>query len=60
VVEEEVEVESEEEEVFEVDIKGKMYYTSNIENGAIYEIDAEGNPCDEVGSFQNSIPIFSK
>jgi len=54
-VQEEEEEEEEEEEVFEVTINGKTYYTNDEGNGAIYEIDDEGDVGDEIGSFSNFV-----
>jgi hypothetical protein len=62
---EEVEVEEteeteEEEGVYEVQIKGKRYYTTNEINGTIYAILADDEIGDEVGSFENGKPLFRK
>ena len=56
--EEEVEVEDEE-EVFEVTIKGNTYYTSDAQNGEIYAIDEEGDPGDQIGMFKSGIAKFA-
>jgi flagellar biosynthesis GTPase FlhF len=47
-----------EEEVFEVQIKGKRYYTTDITNGAIYEILENDDPGNEVGKFINGKAKF--
>jgi len=58
---EEVEVDEEdEEEVEEVSIQGKMYYTTNKENGLIYDIDDNGDISIEVGKFNKGKPKFYK
>lgn len=65
VVSEEVEevsvaVEEEEEEgVYEVTINGEVYYTTDQENGVIYNSDDNGDPGDEVGNFVNGEAVFS-
>ena len=57
--------EEEEEELFEVDITIpgttdlKTYYTSDIKNGVIYEIDDDDEPGDEVGCFKNGHATFN-
>jgi hypothetical protein len=48
------------EEVFEIDIFGKTYYTNNATNGDIYSVDENGDPGDEVGKFVNGIATFAK
>jgi hypothetical protein len=64
--EEEVEEEEEEEagesdeEVFEVTIKGKAYYTTNATNGIIYAIENDESVGDEIGVFENGKAIFNK
>jgi len=62
VEEEEAEEEEEEEgeEVYEVTIKGKTYYTTNESNGTIYSIDVNGELDSEVGKFVNGAPVFNK
>ena len=58
---EEVDVDEEdEEEVEEVTIQEKMYYTTNKENGLIYGIDEDGEISVEVGKFNNGKPKFYK
>ena len=61
-VEEETEETEEEEEegVYEIEIKGKRYYTTNEINGTIYAILADDEIGDEVGSFENGKPLFRK
>ena len=48
----------EEEEVYEMKIKGKSYYVSNEKNGKIYGIDENGDVADEVGKMVNGKAIF--
>ena len=48
------------EEVFEIDIFGKTYYTNNATNGDIYSVDESGDPGDEVGKFVKGIATFTK
>ena len=60
---EEEEVEEEEdadEEVYEVIIKGKTYYTSNEKSGIIYGVDENGDVSLEVGVYKDGKPIFKK
>ena len=59
--EEEVEVEAEEEaeeEVFEIFINNKQYYTTNSDCGIIYDVDEAGEINMEVGKFENGIVKF--
>jgi YHS domain-containing protein len=49
-----------EEEVFEVTIHGKKYYTSNETDGIIYSITDEGEIGDEVGNFVKGVAIMKK
>ena len=53
--EEIVEVVEEEEEtgVYEIEINGKRYYTTNEQDGIVYEIDGEDDVGDEIGKFVN-------
>ena len=57
VVEEEVEEEEDEEEeeeaVYEVEIKGKLYYTTDEKNGDVYEIADDEDIGDCIGKFVN-------
>lgn len=55
----EEEEEEENEEVFEITIKNKTYFTTSETNGIIYESDASGDPGDEIGVFKNGIPHFN-
>ena len=57
--EEEEEEEEQEVEVVEVDIKGKMYFTTNETSGIIYECLADGDVGDEIGKFVNGKPVFN-
>ena len=52
-------VEVEDEEVKEVVINGKIYYTSNETNGTIYDVDENGDISLEVGVFVNGRPKFN-
>ena len=54
-----VEAAEEEEEVYEVCIKGKTYYTSNEKSGVIYGIDSNGDVSLEVGVYKDGKPIFN-
>ena len=45
-----------EEEVFEVTIRGKTYFTADAKNGEIYSMDSDGDVGDEVGKFVNGKP----
>ena len=53
--EEEQEEEQEEAEVYEITIKGKKYFTTDEQNGDIYEMDKDGDVGEQVGSFVNGI-----
>ncbi len=56
---EEVEVEGEEEEdVYEIEIKGKTYYVSNEKNSVIYAADENGEITIEAGKYVNGKPVF--
>ena len=58
--EQEQEQEQEEEvEVVEVEIKGKMYFTTNETSGIIYECLADGDIGDEIGKFVKGKPVFN-
>jgi hypothetical protein len=46
------------EEVYEVTIKGKSYYTSNEKNGTIYGLDENGDVSLEVGVYKAGKPTF--
>ena len=54
VVTESINVE-EEEDVYEITIRGKKYYATNEKNGTIYAIDKDGEVGPEVGKFVNGI-----
>jgi hypothetical protein len=54
----EVEEEEEEEELFEVEIDGVDYYTSNEVSGLIYEKKADGEVGEELGYFEDGEPGF--
>jgi hypothetical protein len=49
-----------EDEVFEIQISGKAYYTTNEINGAIYAVDENEDVGDEVGKFKEGKPTFYK
>ena len=49
---------NEDEEVFEIEINGVNYFTTNEKSGIIYASDENSDPGDEVGIFQNGTPIF--
>jgi cobalamin biosynthesis protein CobT len=51
----EEEAEEEEAEVYEITIKGKKYFTTDEQNGDIYEMDKDGDVGEQVGSFVNGI-----
>jgi hypothetical protein len=57
---EEEQEEEEEVEVVEVEIKGKMYFTTNETSGIIYECLADGDIGDEIGKFVKGKPVFNK
>tara|TARA_B100000035_G_scaffold313678_1_gene327949 strand:- start:4616 stop:5371 length:756 start_codon:yes stop_codon:yes gene_type:complete len=57
--EEEVE-EEEEEEVYETTINGINYYVTDEKNGTIYEIDENDDVGEEVGKYNNGVPVFNK
>jgi len=46
------------EEVYEVIIKGKTYYTSNEKSGIIYGVDENGDVSLEVGFYKDGKPVF--
>ena len=57
--EEDLEGEEEDEEVFEIDINGKTYFTTGKENGIVYEyIEEEDDIGDKVGEFKNGELIW--
>jgi len=51
--------EDEENEVFEIEIDGVTYFTTNEKSGVIYNSDENGDPDEEVGVFQNGKAIFN-
>jgi len=63
--EEEDEDEGEEEELYEIDFvlpgdtEPTSFYTSDVENGIIYEIDDDEAPGEEVGRLKNGIPDWA-
>jgi hypothetical protein len=48
----------EEDEVFEIVIQDKKYFTNNETNGDIYDMDENEDPNEKVGYFKNKIPVF--
>lgn len=54
------EEEEADEEVYEVIIKGKTYYTSNEKSGVIYGVDENGDVSLEVGVYKDGKPTFKK
>ena len=52
--------EDEDEEVMEIIIKGKTYYTTDDQNGVIYDLDEDGEISVEVGYFKNGKHYFNK
>ena len=58
--EQEEEEEEEEEEVYETSINGVSYYVTDEKNGSIYEIDEDEEVGDEVGKYENGVPVFKK
>ena len=49
----------EEEEVEEIEIDGKMFFTTDDKNGKLYAADEDGDPGDEVGYLKNGKAFFS-
>ena len=41
-------------------IQGKTYYTSNEQNGTIYDVDENGDVSMEVGVYKNGVATFYK
>ena len=56
---EDAEADAEAEEVEEVKIKGKIYFTTNPQNGIIYAC-VDDDVGDEVGVFKNGVAVFNK
>ena len=44
--------------MFEIEIKGKSYYTSDEQNGPIYSITSDEDVGDQVGKFVNGKATF--
>ena len=60
-VEEEVEEEEDDqddEEVFEIEIDNVSYFTTNEENGELYEVDENKDPGNKIGYLKNGKPLF--
>jgi hypothetical protein len=58
VIEEVVEEESEEEGVYEIEINGTRYYTTNEQTGIVYAILEEDEVGDQIGHFENSVLVL--
>ena len=58
--EEEVEEEEEEDDVFEIIINKKTYYTTDMKNGIIYDMDSDGEISLEVGKLTDGKHKFYK
>ena len=58
--EEEEEEQEEEEEVYETSINGVSYYVTDEKNGTIYEIDEDEEVGNELGKYENGVPVFKK
>ena len=56
--EEEEKEEEEEEGVFEIELEGMSYFTTDEQNGSLYSIDVNGDPDVYVGKIENGIAIF--
>jgi hypothetical protein len=52
------EEEDEEEGVFEIDLNGVSYFTTDEQNGSLYSIDVNGDPDVYVGRLENGKAIF--
>ena len=44
--------------MFEIEINGKNYYTSNEQNGSIYGITEDEDVGEELGNFVKGKPVF--
>jgi hypothetical protein len=51
-------VQEEEEGVYEIEVDGVSYYTTDDVNGQLYTVDENGEPGDVVGRLQDGEPIF--
>ena len=58
--EEEEELVEEEEEVFEIEINGVSYYTTNEQNGVVYAIDTDEEVGDRIGKLVAGTAVFDK
>ena len=54
-----MDVDEEEDNVFEIIIEGKTYYTDDRVYGTIYDTDENGDICIEVGKFKNGRAVFN-
>jgi hypothetical protein len=60
-VEEEEETEEDEEAgVYEIEFNGKRYYTTNEQNGIVYELIGDDDVGDEIGKFVNGKLVLNK
>jgi len=59
ILHEEEEEEEEEEGVFEIEIDGVSYYTTDELNGSLYSIDVNGDPDVYIGKLENGKAIFN-
>jgi hypothetical protein len=53
------EKDNDEDEVFEIEIDDITYFTTDEENGILYEVDSDGEVGKKVGIIKNGEPIFS-
>lgn len=51
-------IQEEEEGVYEIEVDGISYYTTDDVNGQLYTVDENGEPGDVVGRLQDGEPIF--
>ena len=52
------EVTFEEEGVFEIEVEGVTYFTTDETNGDLYEVDENGDPGDKIGILSNGEAVF--
>ena len=57
--EDSLEEEEDDEEVFEIEIDDITYFTTDEENGILYEVTSDGEVGNKVGIIKNGEPIFS-
>ena len=53
-------IQEEEEGVYEIEVDGISYYTTDDVNGQLYTVDENGEPGDVVGRLQDGEPIFDE